>query len=52
MIRLRRDDFDNSQKLARLAQTANLTPQEFGRRFAYVVEHEPPSPVLLSQGGV
>jgi 6-phosphofructokinase 1 len=47
MVRLRRDDFDNAQKLARLAQTARLSPEEFRRRFEYVVEHEPPPLVLL-----
>jgi len=47
MIRLRRDDFDNPQKVARLAQTAKLSPEEFRRRFAGVVEHEPPPLSLL-----
>ncbi|HEY5545360.1 MAG TPA: diphosphate--fructose-6-phosphate 1-phosphotransferase [Gemmatimonadaceae bacterium] len=47
MMRLRRDDFENSQKLARLAQTAGLSPEEFRSRFEYVVEHEPPPLVLL-----
>lgn len=47
MMRLRRDDFENSQKLARLAQTAGLSPEQFRTRFAYVVEHEPPPLVLL-----
>ena len=47
MVRLRRDDFENSQKLARLAQTAGLSPERFRTRFEYVVEHEPPPLVLL-----
>ena len=47
MMRLRRDDFENSQKLARLAQTAGLSAEEFRSRFEYVVEHEPPPLVLL-----
>jgi len=47
MMRLRRDDFENSQKLARLAQTAGLSPERFRTRFEYVVEHEPPPLVLL-----
>ncbi len=47
MIRLRRDDFDNPQKLFRLAQSVKMTPQEFSRRFGYIVEHEPPPLVLL-----
>ena len=50
MVRLRRDDFDNPQKLERLAQSVKLSPQEFGRRFAYVVEHEPPA-LVLTPGG-
>jgi 6-phosphofructokinase 1 len=47
MMRLRRDDFDNAQKLARLAQTTGLSPEQFRARFEYVVEHEPPPLVLL-----
>ena len=47
MMRLRRDDFDNAQKLARLAQTVGLSPEQFRTRFEYVVEHEPPPLVLL-----
>jgi 6-phosphofructokinase 1 len=47
MMRLRRDDFENSQKLARLAHTAGLSPEQFRTRFEYVVEHEPPPLVLL-----
>lgn len=50
MVRLRRDDFDNPQKLARLAQSVNLAPEEFSRRYAYVVEDEPP-PLELSRHG-
>ena len=33
MIRLRRDDFDNPQKLAKLARTAGLAPEAFRERF-------------------
>ena len=51
MMRLRRDDFDNPQKLARLARTAGLSPEAFGKRFEYVVEYEPPPLVLLPRGG-
>ena len=47
MMRLRRDDFENSQKLTRLARTAGLSPEQFRTRFEYVVEHEPPPLVLL-----
>ncbi len=51
MMRLRRDDFDNPQKLARLARTAGLAPEAFAKRFEYVVEHEPPPLVLLPRCG-
>jgi 6-phosphofructokinase 1 len=47
MMRLRRDDFDNPQKLARLAQTAGLSAEQFRVRFEYVVQHEPPPLMLL-----
>jgi len=50
MMRLRRDDFDNPQRLAGLAQTAGLPPEAFRKRFEYVVEHEPPPLVLLQHG--
>jgi 6-phosphofructokinase 1 len=42
MTRLRRDDFGNSEVIARLAATANLTPSEFHEQFAYVVANEAP----------
>ena len=47
MIRLRRDDFDSPDKLARIAAVAGLSADELRRRFAYVVEHEPPPLVLI-----
>ncbi len=37
MIRLERRDFDNAQKLARLANSAGMTPEQFRQRFEYVV---------------
>ncbi len=46
MHRLRRDDFANPQKLARLAQAAGLTPEDFRSRFEYVVADEAPALVL------
>ena len=52
MVRLRRDDFDNPQKLARLAQAAGLAAEAFRARFAYVAEHEPPPLVLLHSANV
>jgi 6-phosphofructokinase 1 len=41
MIRLRRDDFEDADALADLARTAGMTPEEFRREFAYLVEQEP-----------
>jgi 6-phosphofructokinase 1 len=42
MIRLRRDDFDDPQELARFATTAGLTLEEFTAQFAYLIDSEPP----------
>ena len=50
MIRLRRDDFDDPQQLARLAKTARLSEDEFRRQFEYLVAHEPP-PLFIDQQG-
>ena len=50
MIRLRRDDFDNPDKLARLSRSANLTPEEFRREFESVVANEPP-PLAIDDHG-
>jgi hypothetical protein len=41
MIRLRRSDFDDPDKLARLASTARLTPDKFRAEFENVVAYEP-----------
>ena len=41
MIRLRKDDFEDPNELARFAATAHLTLEEFRREFEYLVEHEP-----------
>lgn len=43
MIRLRRDDLEDADKLARLAATAGLTTEAFRERFAAVVADEPPA---------
>jgi hypothetical protein len=37
MIRLERRDFDNPQRLARLAGAAGMTPEQFRQRFDYIV---------------
>src|SRR5687767_13289814 len=50
MIRLRRDDFDNPDKLARLSRSANLSPEEFRREFESVVANEPP-PLAIDDHG-
>jgi 6-phosphofructokinase len=40
MIRLERQDFDNPERLEKLATTAGMTPEQFKARFAYLVELE------------
>jgi 6-phosphofructokinase 1 len=50
MIRLRRDDFQNPQKLAALAKSANLSPEDFRREFESVVANEPP-PLAIDDHG-
>ena len=42
MIRLRREDFETPAKVARLAQAAGMSPEEFRGQFEYVTESEPP----------
>ncbi|MFQ5431187.1 MAG: diphosphate--fructose-6-phosphate 1-phosphotransferase [Nitrospinota bacterium] len=37
MIRLKKEDFINSEKLQKLAAAANLPPDEFRKRFGYLV---------------
>jgi len=46
MIRLRRDDFENLDELARFAKTAGMSIDEFRRAFEYLVATEPPPLVL------
>ena len=41
MIRLRRDDFDQPEQLAKLARVVALSPEEFRRQFSYLVTNEP-----------
>jgi ATP-dependent phosphofructokinase / diphosphate-dependent phosphofructokinase len=50
MIRLRKDDFEDAQELAKLASTAKLTPDEFRKQFEYLVAEEPP-PLFIDQKG-
>ena len=42
MLRLRRDDFDNPDEIARFARVCGVTPEEFERLFGYLVRAEPP----------
>jgi len=42
MIRLRRDDFEDPQALARFAATAGLSVADFRAQFEYLVDREPP----------
>jgi len=42
MLRLRRDDFQNADLLARLANTAKLSTDAFRQRFSYLVADEAP----------
>jgi ATP-dependent phosphofructokinase / diphosphate-dependent phosphofructokinase len=50
MLRLRRDDFDDPHDLAKLANTAHLTEDEFRRQFEYLIAGEPPALVFDQQG--
>ncbi len=42
MLRLRRDDFDDAQEIAKCAEIAHLSPEEFHKRFYYLVKNEDP----------
>ncbi len=48
MIRLRRDDFDDPETLARIADTAGLTVEEFRERYEPLTRLELP-PLVLNQ---
>jgi ATP-dependent phosphofructokinase / diphosphate-dependent phosphofructokinase len=50
MIRLRRDDFDDPQELAKLAKTVGLSPADFRKEFEYLVADEPP-PLAIDERG-
>jgi hypothetical protein len=49
MIRLRRDDFEDSLELAKFAATANMTVADFRREFEYLIDTELP-PIVLNAG--
>ena len=42
MLRLRRDDFEDDKEIARCSEIARLSPDEFRRRFSYLVKDEDP----------
>jgi 6-phosphofructokinase 1 len=46
MIRLRRDDFEDSGKLAQIAAAAGMSVPEFRKSFEYLIESELP-PIVL-----
>jgi 6-phosphofructokinase 1 len=46
MLRLRRDDFEDPHELAKFAATVGVSPEEFRRQFAYLVDEEPP-PLII-----
>ena len=48
MIRLRRDDFGDSEQLARLAAMARLPVPEFRRQFEHLIADEPPALDLMA----
>ena len=48
MIRLRRDDFENTAALAAFAGIAGISVDEFRRQFEYLVQWEPP-PLTLAE---
>jgi 6-phosphofructokinase 1 len=49
MIRLRRDDFEEPLKLARIAATARMSVDDFRREFEYLTNSELP-PIVFSVG--
>ena len=42
MIRLRRDDFEGENELAKFAATAGVSVERFRQEFSYLVDNEPP----------
>ena len=42
MLRLRRDDFDQSHELAKIAEVTGLSVEAFRREFAYLIDAELP----------
>jgi 6-phosphofructokinase 1 len=40
MLRLERRDFEDPERLGRLAATCHMAPEQFRQRFGYVVEKD------------
>ena len=51
MIRIRRDDFEDPQELARVAEAAGISIEAFREQFEYLIADEPPSLELLHPTG-
>jgi 6-phosphofructokinase 1 len=52
MIRLRKDDFDDSSELAKFASVLGISIEEFQEQFAYLVQNDPvPRSFLQEEGG-
>ena len=49
MIRLRRDDFEDPLKLAKIAEKAGLSVDDFRKEFEYLIDTELP-PIVLNAG--
>ena len=51
MIRLRRDDFEDSATVKKFADVAHLSVEDFQKQFSYLVENEDPPLDLLHRDG-
>ncbi|HYO68420.1 MAG TPA: 6-phosphofructokinase, partial [Archangium sp.] len=50
MLRLKRQDFDKPEELARFAAAARLTPEAFRAQFHHLVQGEPEVAVDVEMG--
>ncbi|APR84072.1 6-phosphofructokinase [Minicystis rosea] len=50
MLRLRRDDFDDPNELAKFASVLGISLEAFEAQFRYLVEHEPPVRPFFGSG--
>lgn len=51
MIRLRRDDFDDPAAIARFSASAGMSPDDFRKRFSYLIDNEAPPLDFLHRDG-